>query len=193
MANPSSPRDADNLRLGYIMHKAGSTLTAVLIRALTRAATSGATDAGHLAAATHIEDDPATYADATAAPVMLIAGKRGSHVTLSAAGDVGAAQIDSQGALLAQVAGSTSFVVSTASVGTTETSHTPGTGARRVRLFNASPVNTLYYRHATGVTTANGYPIPPGAQDEIDVAAGVVIYLIASGAATDVRIREERF
>jgi hypothetical protein len=181
-----------------IVHKASTTLTAVLIRALTRAATTSATDVGHMAVGTHVEDDPAVIADATATPLVLLGGKRGSHVTV-ATGDVGALQVDTSGALM--VAGTvttsatgshTSFLITAATVGTSESTYVTGTGSQRVRLYNNHASNVLYYRHATGVTTANGYPVPAGAQDEIDLAVGITLYLVASGASTDVRIREER-
>jgi hypothetical protein len=86
----------------------------------------------------------------------------------------------------------TSFLITAATVGTSESTYVTGTGSQRVRLYNNHASNVLYYRHATGVTTANGYPVPAGAQDEIDLAVGITLYLVASGASTDVRIREER-
>lgn len=190
MANPVSPVDGSGLRIGFITHKVGSTLSAILYRALTRAATSGANDVGHAAFATHVEDDPAAYADASSAtPLALIGGKRGSHVTVSA-GDVSAVQVDTKGALMVSPAAA-SFITGVATIGTGEANRVLNAATKRLRIYNNHVSNTLYYREVTGVTTSNGYPIPPGAQEEIDIQGGVTIYLIASGAGTDVRFRED--
>jgi hypothetical protein len=192
MANPTSPVDGSSYRLGFIMKKVSTTLTACLTRAYANATTSGATDVAHIGIATHVEDDAAVIADATATPLVLIGAKRGSHVTVGTAGDVGALQVDTKGALMVQPAGATSFNIPTAhTAGLTETTHTCTASTQQVRLYNNDTTAYVYYRHATGVTTANGYPIPPGAQDELRVIGGTVIYLISDEASTNVRIREE--
>ena len=99
MANPTSPTDANGYRLGMLVHKVSTTLTAVLWRALGKASTSGATDVGWGGIATHLEDEVAVVADASnAKPVVLIAGQRGTHVTVGT-GDVGAIQVDTVGAM----------------------------------------------------------------------------------------------
>jgi hypothetical protein len=108
MANPISPVDGSSpsgFRLGFLVHKVGTTLTAVLTRAIAKASTSGATDVGWIGVGTHVEDEAAVVADASATPLALIGGKVGSHVTVSAAGDVGAIQADALGALMVNSGG----------------------------------------------------------------------------------------
>lgn len=198
MAYPTSPTDGAGYRIGMIVKKVSSTLTAALVRAI--AITTGGDPVGWMGTATHVEDDPAVVSDAgSVTPLVLMGGKRGSHVTVSAAGDVSAVQVDASGNL--QVAGTVTAIPSIPSsfnvpaaltVGTGEATHVTGTGCRRLRIYNNHASNVLYYRHATGVTTSNGFPIQPGAQDELEIAAGVTVYLTASGASTDVRLREER-
>lgn len=192
MPNPSSPTDAGGYRLGMMIHKVSTTLTACIWRAIGKASTSGATDVAWGGIATHLEDEAAVVADASnAKPVVLIAGQRGTHVTV-ATGDVTALQADTRGALMVQPAGATSFNIPAAlTVNASETSHTCTTGTQQVRIFNNHATAIIYYRHATGITTANGYPIKPGSQDEMRVIGGTVIYLISDTASTNVRIREE--
>jgi hypothetical protein len=174
-----------------IVEKVSSTLTAVVIRAILK--TTGSDPVGWAAMATHVEDDAAAISDAgSLTPLALIGAKRGAHVTVSTAGDVSALQVDSKGALMVQPAGATSFNVPAAlTVGTSEHDYTVTATAQQVRIYNNDTTATIYYRHATGVTTANGYPIPPGAQDELRVIGGAHIFLISDEASTNVRIREE--
>jgi hypothetical protein len=196
VANPDLPTAPAGGRLGYFMHKAGTTLTAVLGRALTQAPTTGATPTGHLATATHVEGAPASYADATGTPtpVALVAGKYGTPIAASS-GQVIALQADVRGAVMAQTAGATSFATGQVLVGTTQATYPVGATCQRLRIYNNSLTATLYYKEITGITAANGFPIPPGgAQDELWINGALVttIYLIASEASVDVRFREER-
>lgn len=121
MANPTSPTDANGYRLGMLVHKVSTTLTAVLWRALGKASTSGATDVGWGGVATHLEDEVAVVADASnAKPVVLIAGQVGTHVTVGT-GDVSALQADALGALRINAGTSTAAALADAFANPTTT------------------------------------------------------------------------
>lgn len=193
MANPISLKDGDNLRIGSFYEKVSSTLTAVVGRVITKATTGADNPVGHLGIATHVEDDPAAYTDSSSkTPLALIGGKRGSHVTV-AAGDVSALQVDTKGAAMAQVAGATSWVVTDQDVTSTPSTFTPDATCQRLMIFNTSLVDTLHIRHATTVTTLNGWPIPPNTPLELWLhgSAGA-IQLLSSGGTIDVRFLEMR-
>ena len=119
MANPTSPTDASGYRLGMMIHKVSTTLTACIWRAIGKASTSGASDVAWGGIATHLEDEAAVVADASnAKPVVLMAGQRGLHVTVSAAGDVSAIQVDTYGALLTAGQAETTILASAARTAT---------------------------------------------------------------------------
>lgn len=141
--------------------------------------------------ATHADGDNASVADLNPAGVpLVVVGGKSTEGTPKAR----AIKVSSDGTV--QVSGSVTSGVPTAgsvtamTVGTSESSFATAANCREVRLYNASASATIYYRFATGVTTSNGYPIPPGAQDEIPIGPSVTIYLISSAAGTDVRRRE---
>lgn len=75
MANPSAPTDGGGLNLGFYVHKAGTTLTACLARAFGKSATTGATDAAHLAVATGEEAAAVASADGGIVPYVLVGGR----------------------------------------------------------------------------------------------------------------------
>ena len=118
MANPTSPTDASGYRLGMMIHKVSTTLTACIWRAIGKASTSGASDVAGGGIATHLEDEAAVVADASnAKPVVLIAGQVGTHVTV-ATGDVSAIQVDTYGALLTAGQAETTILASAARTAT---------------------------------------------------------------------------
>ena len=121
MANPTSPTDASGYRLGMMIHKVSTTLTACIWRAIGKASTSGATDVAWGGIATHLEDEVAVVADASnAKPVVLIAGQVGTHVTV-ATGDVSALQADALGALRINAGTSTAAALADAFANPTTT------------------------------------------------------------------------
>jgi hypothetical protein len=197
MANPNAAETGDGVRLGYFMKKVSSTLTAVLGRALTNAPTSGATDTGHLAIATHVDDDPALFADAgSATPVVLMAGKGGNHGTAYAAGDAVALQVNrTTGALLVTGGGAayaTAGTVTVASVGTAAALMVAAAFANRslVRLQNSGTAN-LHYGYDSGIGTATrSLLIEPGGQDEIALGTAVTVYVLAAAGSVTYRAGE---
>ena len=82
--------------------------------------------------------------------------------------------------------------VTAVAVDATEDTHALSANARGFKLANLGP-NTVYLRFATGVTSANGYPIPSGSSESFGVNEGTTLYMICAATETaDVRIAEER-
>lgn len=197
MANPTAPQSGDDVRLGFFVRKVGSALTATLGRVLTSAATGSATDVGHLAVATHVDDDPAAYSDAgSVTPVVLLAGKGGGHGTAYTDGDAVALQVNkTTGALLVTGGGAayaTAGTVTVASVGTAAALMVGTAFPNRnlVRLQNGGTAN-LHYGYDSGIGTATrSLVIEPGAQDEIALGTAVNIYLLAASGTVIYRAGE---
>lgn len=206
MAYPASPVDGNTpsgFRIGMIVKKVSSTLTAIVIRCIL--ASTGSDPVGWAAFATHVEDDPAAVSDAgSLTPGALMLGKRGAHVTVDTAGDVGALQVDATGALMVNIGTGTATISGTVtttppnfsggtsgvkSVGTSQTTITTDANCRRLRVRNSHATQIIYYSFTTGVTadqdaTTGGMPILPDERDEIDIGGSKIVYFIASGAST---------
>lgn len=195
MANPNAAETGDGVRLGYFMHKVSTTLTAVLGRALTKASTSGGSDAGHLAVATHVDDDPAAFSDASSAtPVVMLGAKAGSHGTAYAAGDAMAVQGNlANGALYAEPPpfslGTVTVVSITTSAGTVSAS-----ALANRRECSIQPVGgTIYYGFDSGVGTATrSTMLGPGERERLALGTAVAVYAIAASGTVSVRFGEYR-
>jgi hypothetical protein len=59
---------------------------------------------------------------------------------------------------------------------------------RNIVITNTS-ADTVYFRHAAGVTTANGYPLPQNASISLDMLGFFPIWAISAGSS-DIRILE---
>ena len=79
------------------------------------------------------------------------------------------------------------LTVYNSNVGTTEAAliaaGTPAGGRKVFRLRNTHGSQIIYFRTATGVTSANGAAIPAGTEAVLDGYNGA-LYIIASGATT---------
>ena len=197
MANPTSPTSGDDVRMGFFMKKVSSTLTAVLGRALTNATTSGASDAGHLAVATHVDDDPAAFSDASnAIPVVMLGAKAGSHGTAYAAGDAMAAQGNpANGALFAEPPPFSLGTVTVVSI-TTSAGTVMGTASALAnrRECSIQPVGgTIYYGFDSGIGTATrSTMLGPGERERLALGTAVAVYAIAAAGTVSVRFGEYR-
>lgn len=180
MAYPASPQDSGTYRIGMIVKKVSSTLTAAVIRAI--AITTGSDPVGWAGMATHVEDDPAVVADASATPGVLMFGKRGSHVSVATA-DVGALQVDTAGALMvdAGVGALTPGTTGVHTTGTTATNIVTDANCAGMYIRNIDSALTIYWSFSSGVTadenaTTGGFQVPAGDPWLIPVKGAQTVY-----------------
>lgn len=64
------------------------------------------------------------------------------------------------------------------------------TDRRKILIQNVTGNRTVFLGHSNAVTSANGIRLSAGSAIELELAAGVAIYAIASGASADLRVAE---